>query len=244
MRRLIAVMVLVGVAVAPGGASGAAESSGYCAQDPTHDHVIDTGDIGTFTNHFGQPYLELDFAPVPLGDGYVDTSEIGGVTALFGQTCLGIWSGSAATPENMARLSQVDGVPTDYPEIWGCAYNLWFPGYYVYNGWAHLTNWGGGAGCMHGSGFYTINCEIQVRQLQSDGSWLIQAGLGTTNSAEGTVCQGNNSTWHSLRCNLQTAGWYFHDIYWAPQQGQELPWHAEEHWMLSNFEEVFIPCFS
>lgn len=213
--------------------AAAQEAAGYCAQDPTHNHIVDTADIATFTSAFGQPNLALDYAPVPLGSGYVDTAELTGVTALFGQTCMGMWSGLAMTEANMARALTV---PTDYPEIWGCAYNLWFPGYVIQNGYAYLTSWGGGAGCMHGVGTYNIACSIQVRQMYGQ-QWQIQAALGVL-QGPGTVCVGNGtSATHALACGHLAAGWYNHSIHW-----EGIPWHGEDHWMLDSVNQAFTPC--
>ena len=226
-------------------ASPAAQASeqGFCAQDPSHDHLITFADIGMFTAAFGQQNLELDYAPIPLGDGVISFGEIGGATSIFGQTCLGIWSGSAATPENMGLAAKADGIPGDYPEIIEpCSYNIWFPGYEVLNGIIYVTAWGGGVGCWHGAGAYTMSCSIQIRQLHGQ-EWQTVLDFGTGEQS-GTHCEGNYEVvQHSLDCYM-TAGWYYHYIQWASLDppGPFAPWHIDGHWMLADWSQSFNPC--
>lgn len=211
--------------------SPAAPESGYCAQDASRDHVIDTADIAAFTGAFGQT-SPLDFAPVPLGNTVVDTAELAQVTAIFGQSCLGMFSGSAA----FAAMTMA--IPPPDNEIWGCGYNLSFPGYAVVDGSAWLSSWGGGVGCFHGSGGFLIQCTLQVLSLV-DGTWQLRASTPPLGWFGGTECVGSGLVASSLPCGKLAAGHYSHEI----RRGDGSPVHNQEtHFMLSDMSEAFTPC--
>lgn len=225
---LLAVLVFAGGISPPAQATHNGES--HCPQDPNADHQIDfISDLVTFANAFGTADPNLDFWPAPMGDGSVSfTGEIVNVAGMFGQTCIGASSGSGfVQAQALAPFARMG--------LWGCSYNIWFPGVWFANGYANLANYGGGVGCFHDTGTYTITCNIAVKQL-INGAWETKAGFGFA-WQPGTVCAGNAGVVASLQCGQSTAGWYSHYI---TLNGN--PYHNEEHWMLNSWDESFVPC--
>ena len=234
---LLAVLgfLALAVLVTPERAQATHEGESHCAQDPNADHYIDViNDLNAFATAFGEypAPAHLDFMPIPLGDGSVSViSEIANVAGMAFQSCIGAFSGSPT----VQMMTEPQPMRTG---LYGCGYNLSFPGVWFGPGYVQLQAWAGGVGCFADSGGYSVSCTIGVQSL-INGQWELRAAIPTTQNAPGTICASYGGyLGHTLPCGTTSAGYYAHE--YKLSGAVYHPW--EEHWMLDSWDEAFVPC--
>lgn len=195
--------------------SGAQETTtGRCAEDPSGNQFIDTGDIGMLTNVFGQSGpVELDISPPLAPNGFIDTADIGLVTNHFGQACYG------TTGTEMGGDSLTSSV-------WGCTF---MTGGFILGpaGGGSLTKeWGGRSRCQSDGGSFTSFCRFQYEYRDAAGAWHLIA-ISEDVTVAGTFCQaqGYNTV---LPLNTVMRGTIWHWISQPGSYAHEPMFHAEQ----------------
>jgi hypothetical protein len=183
---LLAVLALLGPSDLNRAPLANADHAGtaHCVEDPTANHIIDTGDLGQFTNAFGvpSPPAQLDIMPDLLPNGWVDTAEIGRVTAKFGLRCIGntgtipdqpppaegfgpevmALESSFGVPEALLCELRVDGIISagNGNYVWMAT---WPAPPAPFQGW----DWGGGVLCLVNDNYnYRFTCAFTYMQVQ------------------------------------------------------------------------------
>ena len=195
----------------------------HCAQDPTGNHWIDTGDLVQFTTAFGQSQpAYLDISPAPFGDGFIDTADVTEVVGDFGTECYGATGCNPCGSEITA--AQAELIALGSPVVTRCGYYVKTVPYWKTPTYAY-SQWSGGVTCEG----YNLDATVRTRCIGDQ--WTYPASAFLTGSPyqdfAGVGCYsgvyGNGYPFERFRGLRQRLCF---DVVWPPGGRTLVPWNC------------------